>query len=240
MKELQMGVNDFIVRLIFPPKCIFCSELIDRRSEIEICEKCFSKIPFVTDQKVFIKKFMRGVEPDSMWLDSITCICEYKGIIKEAIIKYKYFGKYSYHRAFAFLMAKKLEVIKNSSEHDIIISVPLHKKREKVRGYNQSFLISSKLSKITGIPERSLVLERMRYTNTQSLLHRDERYLNVKDAFKVNNEKEVENKVVLLIDDVVTMGYTLNECSKALKKAGATKVHALVIAAAVSNIEESS
>lgn len=233
MIKLDGGILEFVERLIFPPKCIFCSELLGYKVEMEICSKCFNKIPLITDHLAFVEEFMHGTDPGSTWFDGVFCVCEYSGIIKEAIMRYKYFGKYSYYRAFANLMADMLKTMINVAEFDIIISVPLHKQRERRRGYNQSLLISKELGKIIGIPDKSGLLTRLRYTDTQSLLHKNERYLNVKGAFKVTNEKEVEGKVILLIDDVLTTGYTLNECSRMLKKAGAREVYAAVIAAAL-------
>lgn len=223
----------FINRLIFPPKCIFCSELLEYKEEAEICGKCIGRMPLITDNSFFFNKFMHGIDTEAVWFDGVFCTCEYKGIIKEAIIRYKFFGKYSYYRAFANLTARRLKAVKTMDEFDMIISVPLHKKKERIRGYNQSLLISRELGKITGIPDKSRLLIRTRHTDTQSLLRRDERYINIKDAFKVTDENEVKGKSILLVDDVITTGYTLNECGKVLKKAGARQVYAVVVAAAL-------
>lgn len=218
--------------LIFPPKCIFCSEILEHDAEIEICRKCFSRIPFIKDRQAFIKVFMQGTNPELTWFDGIFCLSEYKGIIKDAIMRYKYFGKSAYYRTFAKLMAGMLKTEPETYNFDMTIAVPLYKKKEMIRGYNQAQLISKELGKIMGIPDKSKLLVRLRNTGSQSLLRRDERYINVKDAFEVTDKKQVEGKTVLLVDDVLTTGHTLNECSKMLKKAGTVNVYCAVIAAA--------
>lgn len=118
----------------------------------------------------------------------------------------------------------------SSRKFDIIISVPLYKEKERVRGYNQSQLISRILSRETGIAENSGLLLKVRDTGRQSLLNRKERSLNIKDAFQLTNKDRVKGKTVLLVDDILTTGYTVNECSRILKEAGAKWVTAAVVA----------
>ncbi len=231
--EFTKSIIEYAGKLVFPPKCIFFSKLLGLGVQIEVCRECFNRIPFIIDYGAFIEKFLHGTDAMSIWFDRIFCMCEYKGIIKQSIMRYKYFGKAHYYRTFAMIMADKLKEMINISEFDIIISVPLHKQRERKRGYNQSLLISAELGRIMNISEKSRLLVRERYTDTQSLLHKNERYLNVKNAFRVTNENEVKGKSILLVDDVLTTGYTLNECSRMLKDSGAEKVYAVVIAAAL-------
>ncbi len=231
--EFTKSILEATGKLVFPPKCIFCSKLLGPEVQMEMCKECFNRIPFIVDYGAFIEKFLYDTDTLSTWFDGVFCICEYKGIIKQSIMRYKYFGKAHYYRTFAMIIADKLKEMINISEFDIIISVPLHKQRERKRGYNQSLLISKEISKIMGIPDKSSLLIRHRYTDTQSLLHKNERYLNVKNSFRVTNENEISGKSILLVDDVLTTGYTINECSRMLKESGAEKVYAVVIAAAL-------
>ncbi|HOJ10370.1 MAG TPA: ComF family protein [Clostridiales bacterium] len=166
------------------------------------------------------------------YFDRVFCVFEYSGYVREAIVRYKYFGKSHYYKTFAALLADKLKRITCSGDFNVILSVPLHKHKERKRGYNQSRLISKELSRIMQVPERSELLERIKNTPAQSLLHKNERYLNIKNAFKVTDVLEVKGKSILLIDDVLTTGNTLNECSRVLKEAGAKKVDIAVIAVA--------
>lgn len=233
--EFIKSIPEYTIKLIYPPRCIFCSKLLElkEKSKMEICKECFSNIPFISNNDIFMKNFFLGTDSLHTGIDKVFSMCEYRGIIKQAIIKYKYFGKVHCYRTFAAIIAKRLRNIIDLAEFDMIISVPLHKRKERSRGYNQSFLISKELAETIGIQEGSHYLVRKKYTDVQSLLHSNDRFLNVKDAFVVTNEDDIKSKSILLVDDVLTTGYTLNECGRILKKAGAKKIYAVVIAASL-------
>jgi competence protein ComFC len=227
-----MDLTEKIIRLLYPPKCIFCGELLDIDTELEICPKCFDKIPFMPEENYrSLKKF----DYDSNW-DDLVCACEYKGIIKEAIMRYKFFDKPSYCRAFGHLMLLKLSGVLKKYDFDMIVSVPLHRKKKALRGYNQSLLISREISRKTGIPEKSNLLCRVKNTKSQSTLTREGRYFNIRNAFLIKEKEEIKSKNILIFDDILTTGYTLNECSRVLKEAGAEKVVAAVIASPITTV----
>ncbi|TYQ15010.1 UNVERIFIED_CONTAM: ComF family protein [Acetivibrio alkalicellulosi] len=211
----------WFLNLLFPPRCIFCNKILNFKSEICICNDCPSKIPFVQDNEI---------QETKGYYDELICLCSYRGIIKDAIIRFKFFNKSSYHKVFAILLAERIQKTKNVKEIDYIVSVPLHQLKEQARGYNQSYLISSELSRLTGIKEGSYLLKRIKNTKSQSLLHKYKRAINVKEAFKVTNQIDVEDKTILLLDDILTTGNTLNECSRVLKEAGAKKIIVVVLA----------
>ncbi|HEX3027937.1 MAG TPA: ComF family protein [Clostridia bacterium] len=212
-----------LIKIIFPPKCIFCGTLLSPDSGLEICGSCYDRIPFIS---ITHEKLLKTYG----YLDDVICTCEYSGIIKESLIRYKFFDKSSYYRTFAQLLAQKVKKMTNYHEFDIITGVPLHKDREKKRGYNQSILISKILGRETGIREKPNLLKRIRSTNSQSLLSKDERCLNVKGAFSVSDAAQLHDKSILLVDDVMTTGSTLEECARVLKDSGARSVTAAVIA----------
>mgnify|MGYP000918051401 CR=1 FL=1 len=225
-------IISIICKLLFPPKCIFCTSILSIQAKIEICKKCNKSLTYISNKLYYINKYSyKDLEP-CKYFDRIFCVFEYAGFVREAIVRYKYFGKAHYYKTFTKLLADKLKSIAMQNEFDIIISVPLHKQKEKKRGYNQAYLISKELSKIMHIPEESNLLIRIKNTPSQSLLHKNERCNNIKNAFKVTDVNNVEGKNILLIDDVLTTGSTVNECSKVLKKAGASKVDIAVIAVA--------
>jgi len=215
-----------LIGLIFPPKCIFCSKIIDLKSDIEICRDCYKLIQFVEQSSVI----PFSIPGDSGCCDGVICVCKYAGAVRDALIKYKFYDKPGFCRAFARLMAERIKNITEYREFDIVLSVPLHKRREHMRGYNQSLLISKILSKELRLPEKSKILTRRRETHAQSLLPLNERSSNLLGAFEVKRPDEIRDKTVLLIDDIMTTGITLNECSKVLKEAGAKKVIAAVVA----------
>jgi len=213
-----------IFDLIFPPKCIFCNKMLNYGAKICVCENCRLKIPYINNKTLNLIKL-------NNYFDDIICICEYSGIIKEALIKYKFFNKPSFGKTFAQLIYDS--AIENSQleKLDVITSVPLHPKKEQKRGYNQSHLISKHLGSLLKIEVNKNLIKRIKNTNSQSLLNRAERLKNVKDAFIVTDKDQVKGKSILVLDDILTTGTTINECCKVLKKAGAAKVIAATVAA---------
>lgn len=214
---------ELILDLVFPPKCIFCNRILNYGASICICENCSSNIPYFSDENLNLIKA-------NNYFDDIICICEYSGIIKEALIKYKFFNKPSFGRTFAQLIYKRIKEMTDWEDIDLIISVPLHRKKEQTRGYNQSYLISKQLGKLLGIEVKKNTLIRTRNTDSQSLLNRIERLRNVKDAFLVTDANAVKDKSILVVDDIFTTGTTLNECCRVLKDAGARRITAAVVA----------
>jgi ComF family protein len=114
---------------------------------------------------------------------------------------------------------------------DVIVPVPLHAARQRERGFNQASLLADLLSAQTSIPSRPL-LERIRYTTTQTALDRSQRMENLHNAFRLRKKADVRGLRVLLIDDVLTTGSTLSECARVLKRAGANSVYAATAARA--------
>jgi ComF family protein len=212
-----------ILDIIFPPKCIFCNKILNYGVKSSICENCNLKIPFLNGRDINLIK-------TNNYFDDIICVCEYSGIIKEALIKYKFFNRPSFGRTFAKLIYDKIKGMTDWEKVDIIIGVPLHRKKEKKRGYNQAHLISKQLGRLLEIKVNKNILVRTKNTDSQSLLNRADRLRNVKDAFLVTDSNLVKDKSILILDDILTTGTTLDECCKALKDAGARKVIAAVIA----------
>ena len=186
---------------------------------------CYIKLPtYRFDSDNF---YIMGSET---FYDKVVCLFEYTGIIRQALIKYKFHHKPSFFRAFSLLLAESIKKMTDYRKFDILLDVPLHKEKEHSRGYNQASIIAEMLASELGLCYRSGLLVRVRNTKSQSLLNREQRNVNLKDAFKVINPKEIINKEILIIDDIFTTGNTLNECSRSLKLAGAKKVTAAVIA----------
>jgi len=114
---------------------------------------------------------------------------------------------------------------------DVVVSVPLHPARERERGFNQAALLADLVSAQMSIQNRP-VLERIRYTTTQTAFDRAERMENLHGAFRLRKNMDVRGLRVFLIDDVLTTGSTLSECARVLKKAGACSVYAATAARA--------
>lgn len=204
---------------------MFCNTVMDTEADLHICGECYKKIAFSGDN------LLRLEEPGTAkGCDAAVSVCRYTGIVKHSLVKYKFYNRPGYYRTFAKLLTKQIFKVTNSTKFDMIISVPLHKSREIKRGYNQALLISKALGKATGIRDCSKLLVRIRNTGAQSLLDRKSRLVNVKNAFYIANAELIKGKNILLIDDILTTGTTVNECARILKEAGANIVIAAVIA----------
>lgn len=216
-----------LIKLLYPAKCVFCSEIITSRRSKDICEDCYAKLPHIG---------WRGEISRSDRFDTLTVLFPYNEMIKDSLTRFKFHGKQSYFRTYADLMHEKLSELINTDEIDYVMSVPLHRRRKIKRGYNQSQLISERVADKLGKPDISKLLLRTRNTEAQSGLEKDKRNENVKNAFRVRDSDLLKGSIILLIDDIITTGSTMNECCKALKLAGVAKIHAA--AAASGRIQE--
>ena len=115
---------------------------------------------------------------------------------------------------------------------EYIIPIPLHPKKEKIRGYNQSHVIAEGISEIMNVPIAEKCLVRSVFTDTQTKKSREERWQNVKDIFNIENPEKLENKHVLLVDDVLTTGATLMSAGKALMQVEGIKISVVTAACA--------
>ncbi|MCL0088986.1 ComF family protein [Dehalococcoidia bacterium] len=143
---------------------------------------------------------------------------------RDAVHHLKYRNLKALARPLAKLMAEYLE--SNPLPTDILVAVPLHSKRVRQRGYNQSDLLAEELSHLIDLPTASGSLVRLRNTPSQVSLGAEARRSNVQGAFRCKNQV-CQGKGVLLVDDVCTTGATLNACALALKEAGAASVWGL-------------
>jgi len=120
-----------------------------------------------------------------------------------------------------------------SNEVDVVVPVPLHKVRRKERGFNQAELLSKRVAKRLKLPQQGILLVRKHPRPAKHLLTERERWEAVRGAFATLPGSQVDNKRVLLVDDVMTTGATLDACAKALRDAGATGVSCFTVARAV-------
>ncbi len=165
----------------------------------------------------------------------------YDRTLKKAIHCLKYRGKIQMARPFGMLLFAAFIRFWDIKNIDLIIPVPLHTKRLKERGFNQSYLLvrnwkqlAAKLSiEMSDIAVERNVLVRSRWTEPQTGLGRKKRMKNIKNAFKVNDCSRIAGKRILLVDDVLTTGATVNECAKTLLSDGAKRVDVLTLARAM-------
>jgi len=155
----------------------------------------------------------------------------YKSPLKEAIGLFKYQSKVSLAGPLATLLLKALTPLPTPlSMIDVILPVPLHPTRLREREYNQSLLLAFPLSTQLGLPLSYTSLVRIRPTTPQTSLRRKDRLINLRRSFVVSQPTVLRDKKILLVDDVFTTGATVNECAKALRKAGASHVYVVTLA----------
>lgn len=212
---------DEILDIIFPPVCGVCGR-IDKNS---LCKKCEIQLKkqavFGTDsyKKDYDKYFYEHLY-----------IFMYSGIIRSLMLDYKFNDNSYLYKTFANFLLKNEKLVENIKRYDIIVPVPLNKQRKMKRGYNQSELIARKISNSTNIKLNKYCLKKVTNTTAQSTLSKQERLNNVEGAYIITKNKDLKQKKVLIFDDIFTTGSTVNECSKLIKQAGATRVGVLTIA----------
>ena len=206
---------DMLLNFLFPPVCGICG-----KQDIEwICEKCLEKLKInIIYRKVYNKYY-----------DEMIYLFRYKDV-RKLILKYKFNNQAFLSNMFSQIILKNKKLCRNLKFYDIIIPVPMYKIKKQKRGYNQTELITKKIAKNLELQEDSKVLLKIKNTRTQSKLNEKQRYENIKNVFYIKDNEKIKNKNIILFDDIITTGATINECAKILKQNGAKKVTVLAIA----------
>lgn len=206
--------------LIYPHVCGICGKL-DKNS---LCNKC----KLVLQNQAIFKT--EDYTETSSFFDEHIYMFQYRGEIRNAILNYKFKEKSYLYETFAKFLKKNQKKCVQIKKYDIIMPIPISKKRLKLRGYNQSGIFAKELANIFQIKYNENILIKIKDNVRQSELSKEERIENVKNVYKVQNSEEIYNKKILLVDDIFTTGNTANECSKILIENSAKKVGIFTIA----------
>lgn len=209
-----------ITQIIYPPKCGICGKLNLKY----LCERCKKIL-----ENESIWEFVENKNPYIFYNERIS-IFKYGNINRESILDYKFNEKSYLYNTFVNFLLNNKKVFEKIQSYDKIIPVPISKKRKKERGYNQSLLIAKKIGKCTNTKILCNCLLKAKNTIEQSKLNREEREKNAQNVYKLVNQHILENKKVLLIDDIYTTGNTVNECCRVLKNGNPKKIGVLVLA----------
>ncbi|TFG93389.1 MAG: ComF family protein [Syntrophobacterales bacterium] len=238
VKELVSGFAD----MLFPEQCPTCGTALFGGGDF-FCSDCLSTvrfttppqctscgIPFTTTQGAdhLCEECILSTPPFSV----ARSLGLYEGALLDAIHLFKYHGKISVGEDLGRMMAQASYASLAIGDYSLIIPVPLHPKRLRERGFNQSLVLARQVSKRCSIPLDFLALRRTLHTEAQVRLSGRQRRINVRGAFEVTDRNRVEGKKIVLIDDVYTTGSTVAECSKVLMKSGAKEVAVLTLARA--------
>lgn len=221
--KLNELLNQF-ASLFFPDVCVICGdELLP--GEEGACLKCLYKLPKTNnflEPDNYAEKLMAGRIP----FERIASYCVYtKGGILPPLI---YHLKYHHRKRIGLLLGRMFGKDLLGSDFlnpiELIVPVPLHPEREKKRGYNQALIIAQGLSEATRIPVSVGSLLRVVCNPTQTKRSKTQRWENVKNIFKVADPKSLEGKHLLLVDDVITTGSTIEACGMALMACNGVKI----------------
>ncbi|MCB0711236.1 MAG: ComF family protein [Ignavibacteriae bacterium] len=219
-----------LLHLIAPSLCPSCDEPIPTTLR-GICETCRATLTTAPYPDEMFEGLLKHHHPDELALDAIGSLFTFEqdSPVQKIIHAIKYRGCRSLGRAMGEELGLALMAFQEFSEIDLILPVPLHKAKLRVRGYNQGEEIGIGFANAWKIPLIHFGLKRRRHTQSQTTLSAKQRLLNVSDAFAVTTT-EVAGARVLLTDDVFTTGATLNACASALLTAGAHSVVAATVA----------
>ncbi len=228
-----------LVSLFYPASCAICVGPVGAGEYL--CGACAKEVPQLPPP--FCAKCSQPF--DGAFSDAFTCanchdrvlhfaaaISAYRsrGVVRQVMHDFKYGGQLHLRRLLGGWLCAALDDPRLAGRRfDCIVPVPLHPARERERGFNQAQLLADVLRWRMQVPVRPL-LQRIRYTTTQTRFDRQERIENLAGAFRLRRGGNVRDLRVLLVDDVLTTGSTLSECAEVLKKCGAYSVHAATAA----------
>ena len=219
-----------LLELFFPDRCVSCGQ-----TGCLFCNECRRKVEFVLPPLCPLcghpsthDRLCRRCQESPPAVDGIRSAVFFEGPLRQAVHALKYRGLRSLAAPLADLMITHWQ--REPLPADVIVPVPLHRRRERERGYNQAALLARPLGAEIGLPMREDWLVRTRATFPQIELDASERKENVANAFQCRKSDAVVGRRVLLIDDVCTTGATLESCGLVLRQAGAQSVWAFTLA----------
>jgi ComF family protein len=227
--KLTRFIHD-LAELIYPVKCLICNGCQASSRTPLLCENCLGEIssrplPEAVDGQ--------HDAANSGGFDSAFAGWDYDAAMQQIIHATKYRRRPSLGRTVGDLLAQRLfEPLRDELAKAVVVPVPLHRRREMKRGFNQSLVLARALAKSWHLEVMPRTLRRTRFTQPQAKLGAAERLQNVEGAFAPARGLHLETPTVLLIDDVLTTGATMNACAAALKAAGASKVIGIALAKA--------
>lgn len=236
-----------LLGFVYPPNCQLCLVEPADAAAGYVCVRCWSSpggirfvrppfcrrcgLPFAGE--ITAEFTCSNCEGVRLHFDSARSAVTAGGIVVRTVIH-----RFKYNRALWFapfltdLLHRELTPWLRENRVDALVPIPLHPVRLRERGYNQSSLLARALSKQTGIPVLDGLIRRIKLTQTQTTLSRDQRALNMRRAFFVDEQRahKLTDKRVVLIDDVLTTGATANACARELRRAGAGRVDVWTVA----------
>jgi len=202
-----MSIFKIILNLFYPRRCPLCKMWLSVLSEIPLCKDCLGKLEF------------KSYEDDVGRIKLYSC-SKYEGEIRELIHEFKYEKDIELGKFLAKIFVSKIDLEKLKN-FDLVVPIPLHKNKLEERGFNQSEIFASFISKKLNLRMKRILIKKFE-TLPQAELKKEDRLKNVKGVFEVRKKLNGEN--IILVDDVYTTGATLKEAFKILKSNGAGRI----------------
>lgn len=233
---INRKVVEAVKDLIFPPRCPVCDNVL-KISDKLICMGCYEKLKYVQSPscmkcgkplKAEEHEYCHDCSEKNHIFERGVALFEYSSV-HESIYRFKYQGRKEYGAFYASQISLHLGKQIEEMKADALIPVPLHKKKMRIRGYNQAQVLAEEMSKYIGIPTRTDMVERKKWTVPQKELNNSERQKNLKKAFNIV-ENDVKLDTIIIVDDIYTTGSTINELAREFKKTGVEKVYFIALA----------
>lgn len=222
------------MNVIYPKCCPVCHRILKNQSDLA-CATCIKEL--IPIQEPRCKRCGKPVREEEEYckecgqriraFDRGKGIFVYDDIMKKSILRYKYGGRRQYGDFYAKAMCVYAEKDIKRWEPDLIVPIPLHRRKQRRRGFNQAEYLADRVGDYYKIPVDNGVLKKVRDTKSQKKMDAEQRRRNLQDAFKVI--RPVKGKKILVIDDVYTTGSTMDAAARCLKNAGAHRVYYLTV-----------
>lgn len=236
-KEWIYAATEAVLALVYPPRCPVCDEIVAFEDRGKVHPECRKKLFYITGA-VCMKC---GQPVDNARVEfCFDCgkkhhhyrqgkgVFLYKGDIKQTMYRFKYSNKREYAAFFAGIAAEQYTEWMQRIGAEVIVPVPMYRRKQKLRGYNQAEVFARELSRRTGIPYRMDLVSRTRDTKPQKNLNDTERKNNLKNAFHVSQDI-VKYRYILLVDDIYTTGSTVDAIAQAILQTGVIDIYSLSI-----------
>lgn len=227
------GAYNLVLDILYPEFCLNCGKY----GQV-LCTECFLSMELSqTDTCFFCGRISKEgricpscKRSNDFLIEKMVWAGSYKDkVLKEALHEFKYSGVFAVGEILGEVLCRRLVKWLNHGDNLVVVPIPLHINKFKKRGFNQSELLARAISRRFNL-EGGLALSRIRETQTQVGLSRGDRQKNLDGAIICSDPELIIGRNILLIDDVVTTGSTINECAKVLKSAGAKKIYAVAVA----------
>ncbi len=204
-----------MLNLLFPKVCRTCTNILSKQEKI-LCVSCRHRLPLASHHKTG-STAMKAIFYGRFSVEAATALLQFqkKGMTQELLHDLKYRGQHRISNFFGDWLGNELTNHKEYKDCDIVIPVPLHKQKLRKRGYNQVEGFGKEIAKALAIPYRDDILIKTSKTNSQVFKQRFTRF-NAEEIFTIQNKEVIENRHILLVDDIVTTGATLENCAHQL------------------------